>query len=79
MESETDPGIQIKLLENDSFTQKKILALIEHIDVYHRKQPYLLKCLHSLVKDLPSCSFGKQVVVQYYLDFLRYRVDKLFL
>ena len=68
VENETDPKIQIKLLEDDSYTQKTILSLIEEINNYHNKQPYILRCLHSLVKDLPGCGFGKQVSISLYID-----------
>ena len=67
VENETDPKIQIKLLEDDSYTQKTILSLIEEINNYHNKQPYILRCLHSLVKDLPGCGFGKQVSISLYI------------
>ena len=61
VEAEEDPATQIKLITDDSYTQQTVLKLISNMETYHKKQPYLLKCLHNLVMDLPSTNFGKQV------------------
>ena len=61
VETEEDPATQIKLITDDSYTQQTVLKLISNMETYHKKQPYLLKCLHNLVMDLPSTNFGKQV------------------
>lgn len=61
MEEELDADRQINLLTDDSYTKQAVLTLISNVETYHRIQPYLLTCLHHLVKDLPGSIFGRQV------------------
>lgn len=61
VDDEADPKLQSKLLEDAAYTKSKILTLLEDINVYHRKQPYVTRCLHTLSKSIPKSAFGKQV------------------
>ncbi|XP_067942271.1 origin recognition complex subunit 3-like [Watersipora subatra] len=77
VESESDPSLQIKLLEDDGYTRKTISSLIKNINTFHQKQPALLRCLHNLVKDLPASGFGKQVREVYFTVLSEGLTDKL--
>ncbi|KAF6022746.1 ORC3 [Bugula neritina] len=66
VDDEADPKLQSRLLEDAAYTKSKILTLLEDINVYHRKQPYVTRCLHTLSKSIPKSAFGKQLREVYY-------------